>query len=372
VDGIYHIVATAVADPTKSAAATVNVGSSGFRLLSSSTAARVAHTATLLPNGKVLIAGGADSYDAVEGFYAAPQAEFFDPASATFTPAGSIYCDFHTATLLLDGDVLLAGGEYQETNAVLEIGTSGLYEQTGNMAIARESHAATLLPDGRVLVSGGFTNNGDDWPSPAQQGMDSPALDSAELYDPRSGTFTAAGNMSVARKFHTSTLLANDKVLITGGGNNSAELFDPATGSFTLTGPMAVARSWHTATLMPDGRVLIVGGQDNGALTAELYDPVSGSFSATGSMAVPRMAHTATLLQNGTVLIAGGFSVNAATPTTEIYDPATGSFTAGPGMGQGRFWHSATLLPGGDVLFVGGATYQSGSPLASAEIYGSD
>ncbi len=372
VDGIYHVVATAVADPTKSAAATVNVGPSGFRLLGSSTAARMAHTATLLPNGTVLIAGGADNYDAVDGYYAAPQAEFFDPASATFTPAGSIYCDFHTATLLLDGNVLLAGGEYQDNHAVLEIGTSGSYQQTGTMASPRESHAATLLTDGSVLISGGFAPDLDDWTSPAQQGMDSPALYSVELYDPRSGTFAVAGNMNVARKFHTSTLLANGKVLITGGGDNSAELFDPATGSFTLTGPMAVARSWHTATLMPDGRVLIVGGQDNGALTAELYDPVSGSFSTTGSMAVPRMAHTATLLQNGTVLIAGGFSVNAETSTTEIYDPATGSFTAGPTMGQGRYWHSATLLPGGNVLFVGGTTYQSGSALASPEIYGSD
>ena len=312
------------------------------------------------------------SNDGVDGFIDAGQAEFFDPALAQFTPAGSIACDFHTATLLLNGNVLFAGGEYLDNKAELEIGTSGSYQQTGSMASARESHAATLLTDGRVLISGGFAFDEDDWNSPAQQGQGSPALKTAELYDPRSGTFAGAGNMNVARKFHTSTLLTNGQVLITGGGDNSAELFDPATGSFALTGQMIVARSWHTATLMPDGRVLIVGGQDNGAQTAELFDPTTGLFTPTGSMAIPRMAHTATLLQNGTVLIAGGFSTDAETATTEIYDPATGSFIAGPTMRHGRYWHTATLLPGGDVLFVGGTIYPGGYPfsaLSSAEIY---
>jgi len=288
--------------------------------------------------------------------------------------------DFHTATLLLDGNVLLAGGETGYSGgfpiiantAELEKTASGLFEPTGSLAAAREFHAATLLSDGRVLVTGGIT----------LVGTDSQPLRSAELYNPASGTFLKGADMNVAHVFHTATLLADGRVLVTGGGfsnptiTNTAEVFDPLTGLFTATGSMTAARGFHTATLLPNGKVLIAGGRSDGAQAAELYDPVTGLFTPTGNMAVTRNRHTATLLPDGTVLIAGGLTmfngIENETATTEIYDPANGSFTLGATMRHGRFWHTATLLPGGAVLFVGGASSSDGcsiTVLTSAEIY---
>ena len=370
VDGTYHIVATSQADTTKSAVATVTVMKSGFTSAGDMSFARLQHTATLLPNGKVLIAGGGNGPDLIDGYYVVEQAEQFDPATAQFSPAGTLSRDGPTATLLTDGDVLYTGGESGWENlrpivsntADLARRASGLFESTGSMAIGREAHAATLLADGRVLVTGGVIPSGIWWIP----------ISEAEIYDPTSGTFAVVGNMNVARAYHTSTLLPNGKVLITGGGYptnsvNSAELFDPATGSFTPTGQMTTARTSATATLLLNGRVLIVGG---GGTTAELYDPSTGLFTPTGSVAIPRIWHTATLLTDGTVLIAGGCSAGGETASTEIYDPVTGSFTPGPSMRQGRFSHTATLLPDGSVLFAGGAAGDNKiNVLTSAEIY---
>lgn len=369
VDGVYHIVAASQADPSKSAVATVTVVKSGFTSAGNMSFARLQHSATLLPNGKVLIAGGGNGPDLIDGYWVVEQAEQFDPATAQFSPAGTLARDGPTATLLADGDVLFTGGESGWDNdfpivsntADLARRASGLFESTGSMAIGREAHAATLLSDGRVLVTGGLILSGISW-SPISE---------AEVYDPASGTFAAVGNMNAVRASHTSTLLPNGKVLITSGGYinglNTAELFDPATGAFTPTGQMTTARTYATATLLLNGKVLITGG---GNAAAELYDPVTGTFAPTGIMAANRIWHTATLLPDGTVLIAGGYSAGGETATTEIYDPGTGSFTLGPSMRQGRFSHTATLLPDGSVLFAGGA---SGSlvinVLASAEIY---
>ncbi len=367
VDGAYHIVATSQADPSKSGVATVTVIKSGFTSVGDMSFARLQHTATLLNNGKVLIAGGGNGPDIIDGYYVVEQAEQFDPATAQFSPAGTLSRDGHTATLLTDGDVLFTGGEsgwiglnpVVSNTADLAREASGLFESTGSMAIGREAHAATLLADGRVLVTGGLSPSGISWTP----------ISEAEVYDPTSGTFATVANLNIARASHTSTLLPNGKVLIAGGGYptnsvNSAELFDPATGSFTLTGEMSSARHYATATLLLNGKALITGG---GNAVAELYDPATGTFTATGSMVADRMWHTATLLPDGTVLIAGGYPGSAS---TEIYNPATGSFTPGPGMSNGRFSHTATLLPDGSVLVAGGAAGDLKiTVLTSAEIY---
>jgi hypothetical protein len=377
VDGIFHVVATAEADAAKNAIATVNVLSAGFTSIGNLSSARLAHTATLLPNGKVLIAGGGSGSDLYDGLFVVEGAELFDPVTGSSTSAGVVSRDFHSATLLLDGNVLLAGGEtgysggfpIVTNTAEVEKETSGLFEPTGSLAAARESHAETLLSDGRVLVTGGVTPVGIGWQP----------LRSAEVYDPASGTFLKVADMNVGRVFHTATLLADGQVLIVGGdssdSSDTAELFDPVTGSFTLTGRMTAARLNHTATRLPNGKVLVAGGPGDTA-TAELYDPNTGLFTPTGNMATGRSQHTATLLPDGTVLMAGGLtmlnSIENETATTEIYDPASGSFRSGATMRQGRFWHTATLLPGGAVLFIGGASSSDGdriTVLTSAEIY---
>src|SRR5580700_9155215 len=161
--------------------------------------------------------------------------------------------------------------------------TAGTFAATGNLSTGRFHHTATLLSNGKVLIAGGLYSTP---PIPTTPYFD--FLASAELYDPATGKFTPTGNMSAHRAFHTAILLSNGKVLIVGGGYSaSAELYDPDSGTFSPTGDMLLARTTApTATLLNDGRVLIAGGSlGSFALTeAELYDPLSGTFSATGSM----------------------------------------------------------------------------------------
>jgi hypothetical protein len=335
----------------------------------SMTLARSGHTATLLPNGKVLIAGGDNHGDLAS-------VELYDPVAGTFTATGSMTAgrEFHTATLLGNGKVLIAGGCCGATylaSAELYDPSAGTFTATGSMTVARAYHTATLLPNGKVLIVGGFSSSvaGD------------PALASAELYDPSTGTFTATGSMTTARSSHSATSLGNGKVLIAGGmilgqGKElaSAEVYDPVAGTFTATGSMTTARAGHTAILLNDGEVLIIGDYSNDLGSVELYDPVAGTFTATGSMTVARGYHTATLLSNGNVLIAGGRNYShGALASAELYDPVAGTFTATGSMTVGRYSHTATLLPTGRVLIAGGMN-DSGAPdsspyLASAELY---
>lgn len=372
IDGVYHVMATSKADPSKSATATVSVGGHGFALTSSLGTPRYLHTATLLPNGMVYVAGGDTQLDYDVAL--ADRAELFDPAMGAFEPTGKVARELHAATLLQNGDVLFTGGITGEspsgivltgTAELLKAGSTSL-QPTGNMGFQRCGHKATLLPDGRVLITGGST----------QSGTKIAATQSAEIYDPASGTFMPVGNMRAARQSHSATLLLTGKVLVTGGGSADAELFDPATNSFTPAGSTSSPGSM--TTLLADGRVLITDGS---TAQSQLYDPVAGQFTSTGAMGTSRSNYTATLLPDGTVLIAGGYiPVGTSTPGTsslvpvtsaEIYNLATGSFTPGPTMRQGRHGHTATLLPDGSVLFVGGIgpCCSLSTPLASAEIY---
>jgi hypothetical protein len=381
--GLYHVVATSIEETTLTASATVTVttSSSGFTPTGSLNEARGLHTATLLPDNKVLVAYGSNSssYTDAAGYVGLTSVEVYDPGTGTFTEivgddGAGIFG--HTATLLQNGQVLLAGGfvndvwDYgpstSDNGAGLYDSATGVFSGTGNMTANRGGHTATLLADGEVLIAGG-----------ADQDPTGTGLASAELYDPSTGTFTQTGSMAVGRFLHTATLLQNGKVLVVGGALTStsdpvasAELYDPVTGSFTMTGAMATAREQHTATLLADGKVLIVGGTTaTGAgdllptASVEVYDPSTGSFSVTGSMAEARSFHTATLLPSGNVLVAGGGVENS---TAELYDPATGSFSITGGMEVGRSGHTATLLPNGSVLVAGGGIFAG---LASAELY---
>ena len=347
-----------------------------FAPTGSMTVARESHTATLLQDGKVLIAGGCSDSGCLAS------AELYDPATGTFTATGSYYDTHtgmsearvaHTATLLGNGSVLIAGGYgVQSTplaSAELYDPATGTFTATGSiMTTARAFHTVTLLPSGKVLIAGGESGNGSRLNA---------SLARAELYDPATGTFTATGSMTVGRAAATATLLGNGKVLITGGGGDnltplaSAELYDTATGTFTATGNMTVARAAHTATLLGNGKVLIAGGydiNDNTLTSAELYDPSAGTFTATGSPSVAR-GSPATLLGNGKVLIAGGWNINDNTlASAELYDPATGTFTATGNMTVAREDHTSTLLQDGKVLIAGGDGVQN-TPLASAELF---
>lgn len=384
--GIYHVTVTSKVDPSKSATATVSVGDAGFAPVGNLGSARSGgYTSTLLPSGKVYVAGGeiltADS-NSDTGVTTAfvGGAEQFDPMTDTFQPAGKFARVFHTATVLQNGDVLFTGGlaaddagnqQLTETAEILDA-VSGSLRPTGSMSLARSGHTATLLKDGRVLIIGGYTTSG--------TGV--AITKSAELYTPSSGAFSRVGDLVFTRDDFSATLLSDGRVLVMGGGTANAELFDPASTSFSSVG--STSSKWiGAATLLADNRVLISGETNSDSsvpIVAEIYDPATGKFEVTGKMQTMRSAYTATLLPDGTVLIAGGvMPVATATPglynqiplsSTEIYNPATGSFSPGPTMREVRLSHTATLLADRRVLFVGGRGGPSTlSPLASAEVY---
>jgi WD40 repeat protein len=326
-------------------------------------------TATLLADGRVLFVGSCDTL-----------AQLYDPRTGTFSPTGSLTVvrGGMSATLLRDGRVLVAGGyacasgDATWASAELYDPTTGTFSPTGSMAAPRSQHTATLLADGRVLIAGGLTGSSARAGGITLASYRTAAVDSflatAEIYDPTTGTFSRTGSMSSPHRGHTATLLRDGRVLVVGNGGESspagnvADVYEPTTGRFTRTGSMKTGRSDHTATLLEDGRVLILGGdtgEDPASVSGELYDPATGSFSAAGSMADGRSHHTATRLPDGRVLIVGGFwndGQNAGVlSSAELYDPGTGIFSPIGSIGTPREGHHTTLLQDGRVLIAGGA-----------------
>lgn len=288
------------------------------------TTMRAHHTATLLPDGKVLVTGGT-------GGPVLASAELYEPATETWTPTGSMTTERsgHTATLLPNGKVLVTGGFGALASTELYDPATGMWMPTGSMTTGRTQHTATPLPSGKVLVAGG------------EDGFQQ-AFSSAELYEPVTGLWTSTGSMTTARANHTATLLPNGKVLVAAGYRDSyysavstAELYDPASGIWVTTGSLTAARFAHTAILLPDGNVLVAGGSTPSS--AELYDPSLGIWMTTGSLTNGHTYHTATLLPSGYVLAAAGGNSSA-----ELYGPlpvadlsitkTNGQTTASPGQ----------------------------------------
>lgn len=232
------------------------------------------------------------------------------------------------------------------------------FSETGYLITPRQQQTATLLANGKVLISGG-------------EGIGS-AVTACELYDPTTGAFNPTGSLGEARVYHTATLLPNGKVLITGGDANGfptadCELYDPTTGAWSPTGMMSVGRALHTATLLPNGMVLIAGGiGSSGDLTsAELFDPSTGQFTPTGSLHSAAEFFTACPIPGGKVLLLETSS-GGGNATAELYDPTTGVFTLTGTPNVTRAFFSMTLLPTGKVLITGG---QSGGLANACEIY---
>ena len=283
--------------------------------------ARNYHTATLLANGNVLVVGGTDGTNSLAS------AELYDPVNGTWTTTGSLGTarKAHTATLLSNGTVLIVGG-YDGTNSLasaeLYDPVTSTWTTTGNLGTGRYSHSATLLPNGTVLVAGGTDGTN--------------SLGSAKLYDPVTGTWITTGNLGTGRYSHSATLLPNGTVLVAGGtdGTNSlatAQLYDPTTGTWSATGSCTTGRDYHAATLLLDGMVLVAGGYDgtNFLGSAELYSPASGTWSATGGIGSARGYHTLTSLVNGNVLVAGGYNGTSLLASTQLYNPAAGTWGGG-------------------------------------------
>jgi hypothetical protein len=359
---------------------------------------RFGHTATLLPSGKVLIAGGYLICSVGTPCVGANSAELYDPITGLFTATGAMSTVGPTGGVLLpNGKVLFAGSYPTGALASIELydPSSGDFKIAGTAATLALVASATLLNDGKVLLTGmnrggsaaeiydplleafsPITNWPTDtgWVSTLSVLVDGRVLlDYFAVYDPAASTFTKVPGWSplLFNDAPSAALLQDGRVLLTGGNTdggdvNWAELFDPKSGGFFTTGSMSSVRDVHTANLLPDGTILIAGGATTYNSTtrsllvtssAELYDPATGTFSVTGSMATSRHSHAAVLLNNGRVLVTGGqLSSPPDGPTrsfvgssgAEIYTPAVlipapVLFSlSGDGRGQGAIWHAMT------------------------------
>lgn len=241
-------------------------------------------------------------------------------------------------------------------NANRSILEPGTWTLTNPLMIARSRHTASLLPDGKILIAGGYTGQ-----------LNNPiSTNTAELFNPITNTWSMTDTMSFPRANHIAIRLANGKILVAGGRANNvatatAELFDASTGSWSVTGQLNHSRFFHTATLLDNGNVLVTGGLSGDGFsigkTAEVYDPVSGSWTLVDHMAIMRWGHSATLLENGTVLVAGGSGPagdGVYTPRSEIYDPLENEWRNAGNLNTPRGFHAAVKLENGNVLVAGG------------------
>jgi hypothetical protein len=285
-------------------------------------------------------------------------------SSGTFTSTGSMHTPraFHTATLLNNGQVLVAGGLDGTVLASAELynPATGQWTVTGSMSTPRYNHTATLLANGEVLVTGGLSG--------VEGGEGTVSLDSAELYNPSNGTWSATGSMTVARVLPGAALLQDGDVLVAGGSTYTvcgtgcdivepiaaAELYNPSTGTFTATASMNYARGDTQLTLLQNGEALIAGGDEgygtNAACTSELFS--NGHWTLVDLAFCGVTGDSAALLLTGDVLIAIGDPSQFYNPSTNVWKPTNGDSIGGP----------LALLANGQALVVAGSSAQLYNP----------
>lgn len=345
-----------------------------FRMLTPSPVAYTQHVAMALADGSALVMGGNTSETLnvpdTDGSHR------FDPVTETISRgpqlAFSAQSDLTTPVALSGGGFLLVG---PGINSALHLDAglratqafdpmTNTFHRVGDLAVRHDAGGtATSLDGGMVLVAGGQV----------------PAVSTVEKYDPVSQRWNAVASMVAARRGHTATRLTDGRVLIAGGLSccdqtgeafaSTAEVYDPRTDVFQSTGSLLNARAFHTATLLADGRVLVTGGftasnTEDATASAEIYDPSTGRFTETGAMQARRTAHSAILLTDGRVLVLGGLQ---ASTVTDIFDPHTGAWTPGPTPAP-AVAATATLLRNGKVLIFGGAD-ASGFPISTVMLF---
>jgi N-acetylneuraminic acid mutarotase len=349
----------------------VRAATTAWTPLGEMSVSRDSHTATLLLNGKVLVAGGKNSV-------AIKTASLYDPIANTWNDTGEMASAryAHTATILQNGRVLVVGGKDDAgflTKTELYDPIVNAWTPGEALGIARSDHTATLLPNGKVLVIGG-------------QNTASGALGTVVLYTPTlsgPGAWATKTSLTTPRYAHTATLLSDGRVLVVGGKNtdgsslSDVEIYDPVADSWAdgadlpaISPALTTPRANHAAILLPGNKVLVAGGEGEGAYlnSSVLYDVLSDTWAVTsGTMIATRSGHTATLTPNGNVLVVGGRNA-AILSSAELYDPLLDSWTDdGLSMSTGRQLHTTTLLPFGDVLVVGGS--DGANTLKSVDLY---
>ena len=346
-------------------------GTGSFALTGSLNTARYGHTATLLANGEVLITGGLG----VNGSYAPlASAELYNPTKGKWTVTGSMSVGrmAFTATLLPNGEVLVAGGStYAATcfaTAELYNPSTGTWTSTGSMTQPRCYHSATLLPTGEVLVAGGVDS--------LYNSPDTSAT--AELYNPSTRTWQTTGSLNTSRANEVA-LLENGQVLVAGGYNTSSststylasvELYEPSAGKWSFTASMRVPTIPTTPVLLPNSDVLI--GDE-----AQFYNPSTGTWVGTGPLpTIAGLPTQASLLSTGNALASGTRCTYSgcgykATVYCYLYTTSTNSWSRAANMNQPRLSHTSTLLVNGKVLVAGGYAGNLSNPtvLSSAELY---
>lgn len=361
-----------------------------IRVLAAAPLAQTNHVAAALPDGRAIVMGGNTSDSPLVPDSTLTQ--IFDPATEAFTAGPDLLLSaeaqvFTSVAALKAGGFLLVGtglnapvgGLHTAVTQVFDPGAPR-FTRVGDAPIPGGSHrTATPLLDGGVLLSGGLVSSS------------IPVSDVVDRYDPANAQWGGAGHMLHPRVEHTATLLRDGRVLIAGGlsccqapptpefYSSTAEIYDPATGQFTAAGSMSAARGGHAAALLTDGRVLISGGDGNdptpAPLGTEIFDPATGQFSAGGDLQTPRDSHSAVTLTDGRVLLIGGEvpptvagRVGVGVPSTEIYDPATGRWTAGPTLDPAFYSSTVTMLSNGKVLIFGGED-TGGAPQSAAALF---